>query len=73
MEKRNPEGDSPMEDSLWQKVKLQVPPLRYPGFPVELGGVAELHAAFFTKAAHAAMSSAAWQEIRVRFGRDDKG
>jgi hypothetical protein len=25
------------------------------------------------KAAHAAMSSAAWQEIRVRSGRDDKG
>jgi hypothetical protein len=24
-----------------------------------------------TKAAHVAMSSAAWQEIRVRFGRDD--
>jgi hypothetical protein len=24
------------------------------------------------KAADAAMSSAAWQEIRVRFGRDDK-
>jgi hypothetical protein len=24
------------------------------------------------KAAHAAMSSAAWQEIRVRSGRDDK-
>ena len=27
----------------------QVPPLRYPGFPVELGGVGELHAAFFTE------------------------
>jgi len=26
--------------------KPQVPPLRYPGFPVELGGVGELHAAF---------------------------
>jgi hypothetical protein len=25
-----------------------------------------------TKAAHVAMSSAAWQEIRVRSGRDDK-
>jgi hypothetical protein len=25
------------------------------------------------KGAHAALSSAAWQEIRVRFGRDDKG
>jgi hypothetical protein len=25
------------------------------------------------KAAHAVMSSAAWQEIRVRSGRDDKG
>jgi hypothetical protein len=27
----------------------QVPPLRYPGFPVEIGGVGELHAAFFTE------------------------
>jgi hypothetical protein len=27
-------------------VKLQVPPLRYPGFPVEVGGVDELRAAF---------------------------
>jgi hypothetical protein len=25
-----------------------------------------------TKAAHAAMSNGAWQEIRVRSGRDDK-
>ena len=25
------------------------------------------------KGAHPALSSAAWQEIRVRFGRDDKG
>ena len=25
------------------------------------------------RAAHAALSSAAWQEIRVRSGRDDKG
>jgi hypothetical protein len=25
------------------------------------------------KGAHAALSNAAWQEIRVRFGRDDKG
>ena len=27
----------------------QVPPLRYPGFPVEVGGAGELHAAFFTE------------------------
>jgi hypothetical protein len=26
--------------------KQQVPPLRYPGLPVELVGVGELHAAF---------------------------
>ena len=25
------------------------------------------------KGAHVVLSSAAWQEIRVRFGRDDKG
>jgi hypothetical protein len=29
--------------------KLQIPPLRRPGFPVEVVGVGELHAAFFTE------------------------
>ena len=32
-----------------EEVKPQIPPLRYPGFPVGLGGVGELHAAFFTE------------------------
>src|ERR1700677_2630520 len=32
-----------------QKKKPQIPPLRYPGFPVRLGGVGELHAAFLTE------------------------
>jgi hypothetical protein len=60
------EGVSELEE------KQQVPPLRYPGFPVDLGGVGELYAPFLKeKGAHAALSSAAWQEIRVRFGRDD--
>jgi hypothetical protein len=30
-------------------VKLQVAPFRYPEFPVELSGLGELHAAFFTE------------------------
>ncbi len=47
----------------------QVPPLRLLfRFPVELGGVGAPHAASLTKAANAAMSSAAWQEIQVRSG-----
>jgi hypothetical protein len=29
--------------------KPQIPPLRYPGFPVEVGGVGGLHAAFLTE------------------------
>ena len=33
-----------------RKEKPQVPPLRYPGFPVELGGVGELHAAMSSAA-----------------------
>jgi hypothetical protein len=33
-----------------------------PGFPVELSGSGKLHAALF---------SAAWQEVRVHSGRDD--
>ena len=37
----------------------QVPPLRSRGFPVQLGGAGPRH------------SSTAWQEIRVRSGRDD--
>jgi hypothetical protein len=45
------------------KKKPQISPLRYPEFPVEFGGVGELHAA---------TSSDASQEIRVRSGRDDK-
>jgi hypothetical protein len=31
------------------KKKPQISPLRYPGFPVGIGGVAELHAAFLTE------------------------
>jgi hypothetical protein len=31
------------------QVKLQVPPLRSPGFPVQLSGVDELRAAFLTE------------------------
>ena len=30
----------------------QIPPLRYPGFPVELGGVGALHAPFPYRKAH---------------------
>jgi hypothetical protein len=33
-------------------VELQVPRLRYPGFPVEVGGVGELHAACFNGKPH---------------------
>ena len=30
-------------------IELQIPPLRSPGFPVELGGVGALHAAFLNE------------------------
>jgi hypothetical protein len=43
MEKRNPEATCPRRIRLCPKVKLQVPPLRDPGFPVRLSGVDELH------------------------------
>jgi len=49
MEKRNPEATRPRHSRLCPKVKLQVPPLRYPAFPVEVGGVGEPRAAFFTE------------------------
>jgi hypothetical protein len=32
-----------------ESAELQIPPLRYPGFPVELDGVDALHAPFFTE------------------------
>src|SRR5271156_6410625 len=35
--------------SICRTGKQQVPPLRYPGFPVELGGVGALHAAFLNE------------------------
>ena len=34
------------------KQKLQIPPLRYPGFPVEVGGVGKHHAPFLRRKAH---------------------
>jgi hypothetical protein len=46
MEKRNPVAIRPRHIRLCPKVEQQVPPLRYPGFPVQLSGVGELHAAF---------------------------
>src|ERR1700723_2411129 len=47
------------------------PSTALPGFPEELGGVGASCAFPLQKGAHAALSSAAWQEIRVRSGRDD--
>jgi hypothetical protein len=49
----------------------QVPPLRSPGFPVELDGVDALYAPFFAEGRTRGLVRAAWQEIRVRYGRDD--
>ena len=42
--KTEPGGDSPTHIRLCPKVKLQIPPLRDPGFPVEFDGVGEVHA-----------------------------
>src|ERR1700727_1284650 len=41
------------------------------GFLSRLGALMNFMRLSLRKAAHAAMSSAAWQEIRVRSGRDD--
>ena len=35
--------------SLCENWQLQVPPLRYPGFPVEFGGVDQVRAPFFAE------------------------
>jgi hypothetical protein len=50
---------------------LQIPPLRSPGFPVKLVALMQFMPLSLRKGAHVALSSAAWQEIRVRSGRDD--
>jgi hypothetical protein len=51
----------------------QISLLRSPGFPVETRGVDQHHAVFLRKTAHVVVASSAKEEIRVRFGRDDKG
>ena len=53
----------------WQE--LQVPPLRSPDFLRDLRGVGRSMRLSLQKGAHVVLSSAAWQEIRVRSGRDD--
>jgi hypothetical protein len=53
-------------------VVLQISPLRYPGFPFELSALVHFMRLSLRRVAHAGVSGAAWQEIRVRFGRDDK-
>jgi hypothetical protein len=50
------------------RAKLQVPPLRCPGFPLQLSGVGELR----EKATSVAPCSIAMKEIRGRSSRDDK-
>jgi hypothetical protein len=52
--------------------KPQISPLRYPGFPVEIGGAGQFHAAFLGESRTLVASCVAWQEIRVRSSRDDK-
>ena len=56
--------------SLCPKVKLQVPPLRFapPDFLLRLVALAGFMLLSVTKAAHAALSGDAWQEIRVQSG-----
>jgi hypothetical protein len=44
-----------------------------PDFLLNLVALSHFMRPFLRKGAYAALSSAAWQEIRVRFGRDDKG
>ena len=44
-----------------------------PGFPVEVGCVDQDHAVSFKENRIRVVASIAKEEIRVRFGRDDKG
>jgi hypothetical protein len=47
-------------------------PSATPDFLLMLVALANFMRLSLRKAAHAIVSSATWQEIRVRFGRDDK-
>jgi hypothetical protein len=47
----------------------QIPRLRSPGFPVEIGGVGKLHAPFLTRKAH---SNRVQRSVAGNPGRDDK-
>jgi hypothetical protein len=51
--------------------KPQISPLRYPDFLLVLVALVNFMRLSLLKAAHVALSCAAWQEIRVRSGRDD--
>ena len=56
----------------WERA-LQIPPLRSPDFLFNLVALMNFMCLSLRRGAHVDMSGAAWQEIRVRFGRDDKG
>ena len=64
MEKKNPEAIPPRY-LCCAEVKLQIPRLRSPGFPVELVGVGESHAAFLTESRTRSGRWSRVQEIRV--------
>jgi hypothetical protein len=51
----------------------QVPPLRFPGFPVEISGVDQGHAVSFKGNRTRGRGECREVGIRVRSGRDDKG
>ena len=52
---------------------LQIPPLRSPGFPVELGGADALHAPFLTERRIRCLVQCCVTGNPGSFGRDDKG
>jgi hypothetical protein len=48
--RKYPFGGTKAMEFGWHGIRgQQVPPLRYPGFPVDFGGVGALHAPFFTE------------------------
>ncbi len=62
---------APVEKHFHERsAELQIPPLRYapPDFLWNLLALANFMLLSLLKAAHAAISGAAWQEIRVRSG-----
>ena len=64
-----------LDGNIWEALRAHCRSLHYatPDFLLTLVALVHFMRPSLRKGAHAALSNAAWQEIRVRSSRDDKG